>query len=158
MKARPIDGLDPDGPLVAAARLIVRVRTDELCDLVTPALDPSAAAAQHDLRIAAKRLRYLLELTEFCFGPYAAVARGHAKHLQTLLGDVHDCDVLLARMHGTAAPDPGIQQLIDRYTARRVVAYDAFRHAWTAIEGEAFRNRLLAALDEPPAGRPNLSV
>ena len=39
------------------------------------ASEPDAAAVQHDLRIAAKRLRYVLEFTGACFGPEADRAR-----------------------------------------------------------------------------------
>ena len=43
---------------------------------------PSGIKAQHDMRIAAKRLRYVLEATEFCFGRPAEVARRRARDLQ----------------------------------------------------------------------------
>ena len=63
------------------------------------ALDPPSVKALHDMRIAAKRLRYILEVTaEPCFGPYAATAVKRAKELQDLLGEIHDCDVLLPRV------------------------------------------------------------
>jgi CHAD domain-containing protein len=45
------------------------------------------------MRIAAKRLRYILEVTGPCFGPYAKTATKLAKELQDLLGEIHDCDV-----------------------------------------------------------------
>ncbi len=63
------------------------------------ALDPEAADAQHDMRIAAKRLRYVLELTGECFGEEADAARKAAKALQGVLGDIHDCDVMLPRVY-----------------------------------------------------------
>jgi CHAD domain-containing protein len=50
------------------------------------------------MRIAAKRLRYLLELTEPCFGALAAMGAKVAKRLQSLLGDIHDCDEMLPRV------------------------------------------------------------
>ena len=45
------------------------------------------------MRIAAKRLRYILEVTGPCFGPYAKNATKMVKDLQDLLGEIHDCDV-----------------------------------------------------------------
>jgi hypothetical protein len=51
--------------------------------------------ALHDTRIAAKRLRYLLELMEPCLGKSAGRAAKRAKALQTLLGEIHDCDEML---------------------------------------------------------------
>ena len=40
VKARKVKGLDPHATLVENARLIVRVRLDELCSCVPRALDP----------------------------------------------------------------------------------------------------------------------
>jgi CHAD domain-containing protein len=54
--------------------------------------------AQHDMRIAAKRLRYVLEATGFCFGKPADTARRKARDLQDILGEIHDCDVMLPRV------------------------------------------------------------
>ena len=47
------------------------VRLDELCGFMPRAADPDEVVALHDMRIAAKRLRYILEVTGPCFGPYA---------------------------------------------------------------------------------------
>ena len=52
------------------------------------------------MRIAAKRLRYVLEITESCFGAEADAARRAVKDLQGVLGDIHDCDVMLPRVEG----------------------------------------------------------
>jgi CHAD domain len=54
--------------------------------------------AQHDMRIAAKRLRYVLEVTGFVFGKPADTARRRARDLQDILGEIHDCDVMLPRV------------------------------------------------------------
>jgi len=69
MKAQRIDGLSAEMPLDAAARRIVAVRAAELYAFVPEALDEGAVTAMHDMRIAAKRLRYLLELVGFAIGP-----------------------------------------------------------------------------------------
>ncbi|TMK42221.1 MAG: CHAD domain-containing protein [Actinobacteria bacterium] len=99
MKARKVKGLDPDAPLGDNAERIVSVRLDEVYDLAPGALDPDDPRSLHDMRIAAKRLRYLLELTAPCFGPYAGKAAKRARELQELAGEVHDCDVMLPRIH-----------------------------------------------------------
>jgi hypothetical protein len=98
MKARRVKGLDPHGTLADNVERIVRVRATEVEGFAPRALEPGEERAQHDMRIAAKRLRYILELTGGCFGPYAATAAGHAKGLQDLLGEIHDCDVTLPRV------------------------------------------------------------
>jgi hypothetical protein len=99
MKARAIKGLDPAAPLADNVERIVRVRLDELCGFVPQVLDPAEVQALHDMRIAAKRLRYILETTaDACFGTYARTAAKRAKDVQDLLGEVHDCDVTLPRV------------------------------------------------------------
>jgi hypothetical protein len=101
MKARKVKGLDADGTLADNAERIVRVRLDELVSFIPRALDPDEVVALHDMRIAAKRLRYVLEVTAgTCFGPYADTALKRAKEIQDLLGEVHDCDVQLPRVLG----------------------------------------------------------
>jgi CHAD domain len=99
VKARRVKGLDPAAPLADMLERIVAVRLDELCSLAPDALDARDVEASHHLRIAAKRLRYILEVgAEPCFGPYAATAAKRAKDLQDLLGELHDCDVQVPRV------------------------------------------------------------
>jgi hypothetical protein len=93
MKARKVKGLDPGAPLADAAERIVRARLDELCGFMPRAADPAEVVALHDMRIAAKRLRYILEVCGGAFGPYARTATRMTKDLQDLLGEIHDCDV-----------------------------------------------------------------
>ena len=98
MKARPVRKLDPEGPMVDNAARIVRVRLDELRSFAERAVDRSEEKAQHNMRIAAKRLRYALEVAGFCFGLPADRARRRARGLQDVLGEMHDCDVMLPRV------------------------------------------------------------
>jgi hypothetical protein len=98
MKARKVKGLDPEGPLRDNVRRIVELRARELKSFSPAVLDPSNVEALHDMRIAAKRLRYVLELTAPAFGEGAERGAKHAKKLQDLLGDIHDCDVAVPRV------------------------------------------------------------
>ncbi|HSI81829.1 MAG TPA: CHAD domain-containing protein [Solirubrobacterales bacterium] len=98
MKARRVKKLDPAGPLVENAARIIKTRVDELRSFAPAALEPAAEREQHDMRIAAKRLRYVLEATEELFGRPAKTARRRARDLQEILGEVHDCDVMLPRV------------------------------------------------------------
>ena len=97
MKARSVKKLDPDRPLDENAARLVRVRLDEMLSFGPKAL-AGKTKAQHDMRIAAKRLRYVLELTDFIFGRPAETARRRAREVQDLLGEIHDCDVMLPRV------------------------------------------------------------
>jgi CHAD domain-containing protein len=122
-----VPGLDPRAPLRPNAAAIVAARLAELRERGVPAMVETDSAAQHDMRIAAKRLRYVLEVFEPCFGPPAAAARGLAKDVQGLLGDIHDCDVLLARA-------ASIQSLEALLRERRGALFHRFRELWLADE------------------------
>jgi CHAD domain len=99
VKARPVRKLDPTRSLGENAARIIRVRLDEMRSLAPKALS-GKIKAQHDMRIAAKRLRYVLEATGFAFGRPADTARRRARDLQDILGEMHDCDVMLPRVRG----------------------------------------------------------
>ena len=99
MKAGKVKDLEPEGALAENALRIVAVRLEELRSFAPRALDPTEIEALHDMRIAAKRLRYVLEITEPALGPAARQGAKTAKKLQDLLGDIHDCDVMLPRVH-----------------------------------------------------------
>jgi CHAD domain-containing protein len=98
VKPRRVKGLDPQGPLRPSAARIVGARLDELRGFAEGALAPDASAAQHNMRIAAKRLRYVLEVVGPCIGEEAKAARDAAKQLQSVLGDLHDCDLMLPKV------------------------------------------------------------
>jgi hypothetical protein len=94
VKARPIEGLDPSASVAQCSAKIVRTRLAELYSFDPTVRDPGQVVALHDMRIAAKRLRYLLEITGHVFGEPGAVAEREAKGLQEVLGEIHDCDML----------------------------------------------------------------
>ncbi len=98
MKAKRVKKLDPKQPLADNAARIVRVRLAEMRSFVPGALHPKGVKDQHDMRIAVKRLRYVLEATGFCFGRAADEARRRARDLQDVLGELHDCDIMLPRV------------------------------------------------------------
>jgi CHAD domain-containing protein len=118
-----VEGLDPAAPLRDGAALIVATRLAELRDLAGAALEPGAASAQHDMRIAAKRLRYVLEIVAGCLGPEAGRARDAAKALQQVLGEIHDCDTMRPRAEGIES----LQMLLQ---TRRELNFQRFRELW----------------------------
>ena len=115
MRPRRVKGLDSAGSLADNAERIVRTRLDELYSFTPKALNPKKVKAMHDMRIAAKRLRYILEVTAFCFGPYAGTALKRAKELQDLLGEIHDCDEMLPRVHAAVRElqDADVDRLLE---------------------------------------------
>jgi CHAD domain-containing protein len=133
MKARKVKHLDPAESFGSNARRIVEVRTQEVLDLANDAQDPSNVKALHDLRIAAKRLRYLLELT----GPDEPVKQ--LKRLQDLLGEIHDCDVQLPPLRALAreAGEPeavGLRTLAIHFATRRAELFERFYQDWPDLE------------------------
>ena len=122
MKARKVKGLLPAAPVADNAERIVRTRLDELHGFMPLAADAQEVVALHDMRIAAKRLRYVLEVTGPCFGPYTETAVKLVKEVQDLLGEIHDCDVQLpevaAFLEQLAAADAA--ELIARTTGEDV--------------------------------------
>ena len=143
MKARKVKGLDPQGTLADNAERIVRIRLDELVSFIPAALEPGEVTALHDMRIAAKRLRYVLEVTaDVCFGPYAETALKRVKDLQDLLGEIHDCDVqlprVLARMEELRAADAATARARARPKADdldpRCATRTAHARAWRGLE------------------------
>ena len=121
MKARKVKGLDPDGPLRENVRKIIDVRAREVHSFSPAVLDPGNVDALHDMRIAAKRLRYVLELTTPVFGEPAARAAKRAKRLQDLLGEIHDCDETVPRVERHIAR----LRLEDAATLRESASADA---------------------------------
>jgi hypothetical protein len=95
VKARAVKGLKPDGWLAENARRIVLVRLDELTGFGEASRDPAKVEELHDMRIAAKRLRYVLEIHEPLFGFTAGRAARTVRDLQDLLGQIHDCDEMI---------------------------------------------------------------
>ena len=98
MKPRRVKGVDPGEPLRDGALKIVGTRLEELRAFSDAVRDPAAVSELHDMRIAAKRLRYVLEMTAPAFGPPAERAANAAKKLQDALGEVHDCDEFIPRV------------------------------------------------------------
>ena len=98
MKARKVKGLEPDGPLRENARRLIETRAEEVRSFSPAVLDPRNVDDLHDMRIAAKRLRYVLELATPVFGEPAARDAKKAKKLQDLLGEIHDCDETVPRV------------------------------------------------------------
>jgi CHAD domain-containing protein len=128
MKAREVERLDPTEPLRPNAARIVLTRLEEMRAFAPAALEPSATTTQHDMRIAAKRLRYVLEVVGPCFGLEARAARDAAKRLQGVLGEIHDCDVMLP----SAAH---IESLRDLLRTRRELLYRQFTELWREESG-----------------------
>ncbi|HEY6405973.1 MAG TPA: CHAD domain-containing protein [Ktedonobacteraceae bacterium] len=95
-RAKPIKGLDSQAPTGENARIIARIRLEELYSWSQYVDNPYNVRELHNLRIAAKRLRYTLEVFEDAL-PYAchAIVK-ELTSIQDELGALHDSDVMIA--------------------------------------------------------------
>jgi CHAD domain-containing protein len=136
MKPRGVEGLDSKLPLRPNAVRIVRTRLDELRGFADEALVPDASAAQHDTRIAAKRLRYVLEIVGPCIGEEAKTARDAAKQLQSVLGDLHDCDLMLPKVEQIGSAAALLRERRERlfHEFAELWQAEASKSAWAALE------------------------
>ena len=137
MKAREVEGLDPGGALRPNVARIVTTRLDELRGFSGSALAPEASEEQHDMRIAAKRLRYVLELFGPCLGgDEAEQARLAAKQLQSVLGDLHDCDLMLGKVAGIGSVEALLRERRQRLFREFVQLWqaEASKGTWATLE------------------------
>ncbi len=148
-RAWPVKGIDPDASLADNARRILTVRMGEFYSYEPVVPIEEAIEPLHDMRIAAKRLRYLLELSEPLYGKDAKRAAKVVKSLQDVLGEVHDCDELIE-----VAAARGLDELVEDTRERRLVLHEAFTREWETLEKDGFRGFVEAALepDQPREG------
>ena len=173
-KAREIPGLEPDLSYREAAATTVSVRAQELFDHAEGVLDTSEIERVHDMRVATRRLRAVLEIYEPCF-PRKALrdVLADVKALADALGERRDPDVHLAQLEEFAAAvkeadRPGIEVFADRVRAEQGAGNEALAALLAEIQERDLRGRLgaLAASASPehdprrsfglqrPQGRP----
>ncbi len=107
-----------DAPLTLAALPLLRARFDEEQAARATALETLNPTDLHNERLAVKRLRYSLELFAAYFTP-AQPTIALLKNLQTQLGDLHDCDVLIAMVDAAQAEQPALGDAHRRLEQRR---------------------------------------
>lgn len=158
-KAWPVAGIDPEETLAENARKILAVRTAEFFSYASIVDKEDAVEELHALRIAAKRLRYTLELFRDVFAAPGERLVGHVKAMQEELGEVHDHDVRLELVaaeladldardshsdaSGSGDPRVGLAALNIRESAARREHYLAFRSLWE-IHAAAMRTELVS--------------
>ena len=92
-RSKPIQGLDPAEQTRHNLPQIFSVRIAELWSFSRYLPFPERVHELHDMRIAAKRLRYCFEFFEPCLGPRLKEPLLQFKKLQDYLGEIHDSDV-----------------------------------------------------------------
>ena len=134
--------------------------------------DPTAIKELHAMRIAAKRLRYTLEIFSSIYADELKSDLQAVKTAQEMLGDVHDCDVWavylpvfleeerkrIVKFYGQAGPYnlllPGINRFQeDRYITRQKV-YEEFLATWEKWKEKDLWNNLVRTVEQPTLINP----
>jgi CHAD domain-containing protein len=151
-KAKDIE-VTPTEPYGRAAARIVRVRTRELFDHAENVLDTSDIERVHDMRVASRRLRAVLEIFAPCFprAPFQSVL-ADVKLLADALGERRDPDVHIDAMAGfatkvTAAQRPGVERLLERQRERQAEGNEILAAELERVERRDLHGRLLALAD-----------
>lgn len=158
-RATDIPGLAPDTPFRTAAAVTVTVRAGEMFAAADGVLDMEAIEGVHDMRVASRRLRAVLEIYAPCFPPraYRSVL-AEVKGLADALGERRDPDVQLASLAGFAkavgpAAQPGLEEYRRRLAIRQGAGNADLAAVLERIEASDLKGRLhaLAAAADPAA-------
>ncbi len=98
-RARPISDIAAQALTGKNARIIARIRLEEMELWGRYAHDPQRSDELHDLRIAAKRLRYTLEIFAEVLPAEISSVIAEVTQIQEELGSLHDSDVMIALLH-----------------------------------------------------------
>lgn len=102
-KAKRVKGIECRTSVLDNAGRIVEVRLGEMLSFGTHAWDPQRVAEIHNLRIAAKRLRYTLEMFRFAYPKELSGLIAEVKEIQEHIGNMRDADVMIERVHAILA-------------------------------------------------------
>jgi CHAD domain-containing protein len=145
--------VDAFEPFAVAAARIVRRRADELFENEENVLDTSDIERVHDMRVASRRLRAVLEIFAPCFpqGDYKTVLRD-VKALADALGERRDPDVHIEDMEAfernvMATNRPGIDALVARLRLRQARGNDTLAAALEAAHEHELHARLHSLCD-----------
>jgi CHAD domain-containing protein len=158
-KAEDIE-VTPDEPYRGAGARIVRVRTRELFDHAEGVLDTRDIERVHDMRVASRRLRAVLEIFAPCFpqSEFKGVLRD-VKRLADALGERRDPDVHIDALRTfskslTAANKPGVARLIEELEERQARGNEVLAGELERAEQRGLRGRLLALADAADVDEP----
>jgi len=163
------------GPVVFDhARRNILDRWETLWALRPCLADPDDYLQHHQMRIAAKRLRYTMEIYRGAYGGRLDASLDVMKQIQAYLGDLHDCDVWMAdldrlarkearrieKRFGHAGPmaslEPGIRLLREDCAARRRQRFLALGYYWRGLTEQGFWEELVEAVQGSAWSGPQL--
>jgi CHAD domain-containing protein len=149
----------------ARAAFRIRKRISTLLSFGPWVIHPEAVAEHHATRIAAKKLRYTMEVYGPAYRNNLEKPLARVKKIQEILGDVHDCDVwidqittlllrertLLRSGKKTGRPDTltlaSLKYLLHDRETERKRRYRQFVRYWQALERVQLWDELRTFLD-----------
>jgi len=146
-------------PYIDMARSIILDRLKELEKLSNSLYRPLKVKPLHDMRIAAKRLRYAIELFQECWGEGVAPFAAEAARLQTALGDLHDCDVWIesfgqhiveAKKRNDQNHNDEFSWLLSHFVQTRNNQFNEAFDIWREWEARGMSDMLRQFLSPPP--------
>lgn len=168
LKVRPVTISEVKNEFIfKTAKSSVTKCIDELLSFEFYVQRPERCKELHEMRIAAKHLRYTLEIFEPLYGRRLSAIRENVRKIQQLLGGIHDCDVwnsFLPRflifekevMIASSLPqsslqefEKGIRYFIKERTKFRFRMYEQFTRLWERISKEKMWDKLKELLQEP---------
>src|SRR5687767_7650667 len=152
-KAREIPGIAAALPFREAAARAVETRTEEVFDHAADVLDTTDIEGVHDMRVATRRLRAVMEIFAVCFPKkrHRRLLR-EVKNLADVLGERRDPDVMIERLEKEAGGLPGVSDLQEELRARQAGANDRLAAELERIERDRLRERLIAMAAEARLG------
>ena len=149
-KARDIPELASGLTFAHAAAVTVETRAAEVFDHAEKVLDTDDIERVHDMRVATRRLRAVLEIFAPCFErTLHRGVLGDVKSLADALGERRDPDVhidVLQRFEVAVAEAdrPGVESLVARLREDQAAGNATVSHALQEIERSDLRGRLRA--------------
>jgi CHAD domain-containing protein len=163
-KAREIPGLHARMSFTEAAAATVTVRAEELFEHAEGVLDTSDIERVHDMRVASRRLRAVLEIYAPCFPreQFRPLLK-EVKALADALGARRDPDVLLAQLERIEAAlpkadAPGVEAFAAPVHDEQARGNEVLADALDRAERSDLRARLAALAAsalEPPEAEPD---
>jgi CHAD domain-containing protein len=153
-KAREITGIRPEARFRDAAAAAVSVRAEEVFEFEEGVLDTSDIERVHDMRVASRRLRAVMEIFAPCFPK--AEHRQALKEVKTLadaLGTRRDPDVAIEELEHIAgqlpaADRPGVESLVAELAEDQEDGNATLGRVLAEVERNGLRERLLALAEE----------
>jgi hypothetical protein len=94
-KATKVKGLTSKAPVTVNAARIIETRLADMYQYAPYVDDPEHIEEIHNMRIAAKRLRYTLEMFSFAYPKELKTLISEVKQIQSTIGDMRDADIMV---------------------------------------------------------------